>query len=87
MKTIPEIRERLLAMARELNQLASETKRRKGAVTKAKSRPLTPVMAARIRAHKTQYPDLSQAEIGRVFGVNQGTVSEALRGFRDGRKV
>lgn len=49
-------------------------------VARAKRPALTPHMAAQIRVVKANNPDMLQDEIGRLFNVPGGRVSEALAG-------
>jgi DNA integrity scanning protein DisA with diadenylate cyclase activity len=85
---IPEIRDRLRILAvhhndPELAELAEELKRRKRAQkTRAKAKPMTKEKAKAICAYKKAYPNKSQVEIGALFDVNPGRVSEALHGKR-----
>jgi hypothetical protein len=85
---IPEIRERLNELAAtlacpELATLADELKRRPVRRRAERvSTPVTPELRTAIRAYHTAHPAMTQAEIGRVFNVNPGRVSEALRGWR-----
>lgn len=85
---IPEIAERLRDLAAErgipeLTGLADELRRRPaGRRAPAKSQPMSDELAAQIRAFRTANPRLSQVEISRRFNVNQGRVSEALKGKR-----
>lgn len=83
-----EVRAQLLALADRhpfpdeavtLRRLAEAT-RRKRAVRKAppSSKPLTPELAVAIRAFAKSVPHYSMSQIGSVFGVNMGRVSEAL---------
>jgi hypothetical protein len=51
-----------------------------GRFTPVKRGSLNPGRAARIRDYARQHPDASQDEIGRVFNVAGGRVSEALAG-------
>jgi predicted transcriptional regulator len=46
------------------------------------SAPMTAAKAQEIRALKDRYPAMSQHEIGRLTGTNQGRVSEVLAGKR-----
>jgi predicted transcriptional regulator len=46
------------------------------------SAPMTAAKAQEIRALKERYPAMSQHEIGRLTGTNQGRVSEVLAGKR-----
>jgi hypothetical protein len=68
----------------ELRALASQIPRRKlaGPRAPATSARMTPALARQIRAYKKANPDLGNAAIGFQFNVNQGRVSEALRGKR-----
>jgi len=85
-KTIPEIRDRLLAMARELTALAEATRRRRfGQVAPIKSRVIDRHMCAAVRAYKKHNPKIHQRTIGAHFGIDGGRVNEILRGMRDGR--
>ncbi|HYW90046.1 MAG TPA: hypothetical protein VFB50_19895 [Chloroflexota bacterium] len=94
--TIPEVRRAFLAIAnslaikgncndevRGIRVLVEEMKRRP-AVRQApvKAQPATPAMYDRIRAFAKEHPDMPNRDIGRVFGVDGGRVSEALAGFR-----
>lgn len=67
----------------ELTTLANELSRRK---TKQRGRSTARSMCDELRTqiwktHLTN-PDLSQQDIAKVFGVNQGRVSETLIGHR-----
>ena len=67
----------------ELMELADEIPRRRPAKRAAPtSFPMTPALAAEIRAFCQQFPDWSQARVGRHFNVNAGRVSEVLNGKR-----
>jgi hypothetical protein len=88
--TIPQIRERLLELAGEhdlpeLAALAEETRRRSPAKRKAPttSRPLTHGVVVGIRAYAASHPDVSQQQLAEIFHVNNGRISEALRGKRE----
>lgn len=85
---IPEVADRLRALGvergdDELICLAEELRRRRP-TRKAppKSTTVTPALQAEMRAVAKANPSMTQVEIGRRFNVNQGRVSEALRGFR-----
>jgi hypothetical protein len=86
--TIPEIRARLYVLAVELNcpelkELADATKRRpylRRAAPTAKR--IGPMDAAMIREYAANHLDESLQSIAEQFGVNQGRVSECLRGER-----
>lgn len=88
--TIPEVRERLYHLADvlgsdELYFLATQLHRRRpGHNGKPASRRMTPELAQAIRDFAAANPDVTEHAIGVRFGVNQGRVSEALVGFRDG---
>jgi hypothetical protein len=47
-----------------------------------KATRMTPTLARRIRRYAAHHPDKSQREIGVVFNVDGGRVSEAVRGLR-----
>jgi hypothetical protein len=88
--TIPQIRERLIQLAAEhdlpeLVDLAEATRRRPQVKPKAPvtSRPLTRGVVIGIRAYAASHPDASQQELAEIFHVNNGRVSEALRGKRE----
>jgi hypothetical protein len=93
MMTIPQARERLLTLAfimRDPAEAAEIVKivneglyRRKSQRTRVKSVTATPAVKARIRRAKTLQPRASHQELAHDFHVNQGRVSEALRGKRD----
>jgi hypothetical protein len=51
-------------------------------MTPVKSRTVTPMLKASIRAYARRNPDASQHEIAQAYGVNGGRVSEALAGKR-----
>lgn len=94
--TIPEVRDALMAISNSLaikgnctdeaqgiRKLVLELKRRTAIkVARAKAQPMTPLLKQSIRAYATAHPEMSHREIGRVFNVDGGRVSEALRGFR-----
>ncbi|MFN4278330.1 MAG: hypothetical protein ACK4FJ_18710 [Ferrovibrio sp.] len=83
---IPEIRERLQLLAilhgiPELEVLADELKRRSSGKRPPRvAQPMTPQLAQTIRQYAALNPDVPQYEMARVFNVNPGRVSEALRG-------
>lgn len=88
MRTIPEIRRRLYALAMErgipeLRDLADDLHRRP-AVGRApvRSRPMTPTLRAEIARWMAENPGRTQHEAAAHFNVNPGRVSEALRGKR-----
>jgi hypothetical protein len=80
---LPEVRKRLYALAKELRRLANETKRRKPLHrAKPRARKMTPNLRRQIRRFVAYNPDMSNRQIGRIFKVDGGRVSEAKRGFR-----
>jgi hypothetical protein len=85
---LPEIRDRLHELADlhgidELHELAEETRRRyNGRQAGPVSVPVTPELAQAVSAYATAFPTLPLGEIGRVFRLNQGRVSEILNGKR-----
>ena len=85
---IPEIRDRLKEIAAEsgiseIAILADElTRRHPRKRAPIESTPFTPELAAQIRAYAAAHPNMTQVAVGKVFGVNQGRVSEATRGYR-----
>lgn len=88
MPTIPEHRAELYALATRHNlprlaAIADDLKRRRPPSLAPKtSSPMTPEIAAEIRAFKHANPHLSHVAIGAIFNVNPGRVSEAIRGKR-----
>jgi hypothetical protein len=70
--------------AAELIDLADELKRRSatGPRAPATSTPMTPELADEIREFARDNPGMSHQDIGVVFNVNHGRVSEAIRGKR-----
>jgi hypothetical protein len=68
----------------ELHTLADELVRRSPGrrVSGPVSKSMTPELAEAIRAYSVAYPDATLHEIGKVFSVNQGRVSESLFGKR-----
>jgi hypothetical protein len=94
--TIPECRDALLAIAnslaikgnctdetRGIRMIVKELLRRPAVkVARTKARRVTPEMQTRIRLYAAAHPDMPNRDIGRVFGVDGGRVSEALAGFR-----
>ena len=85
---IPEIQTRLLEIASEKNldevaTLARQLTRRSPKKRAPNvSKPMTDDLAHEIREFARSNPAMTQAEIGRVFNVNPGRVSEAIRGHR-----
>jgi len=72
-----------LEAAAEIRRLSANLSRRKP-IRKApiSSQPMTPELAEEIRDYWKANPGISQPEIGTKFNVNQGRVSEAVRGHR-----
>jgi len=71
------------ALAATLDRLAGEMSRKPRAThAPITSAPMTPARAQEIRSLKARYPTMSQHEIGRLTGTNQGRVSEVLAGKR-----
>lgn len=85
---IPEIKTRLLEIAREngIDEVATLalqlTRRSPTKRAPVQSKRMTDKLAHEIREFARSNPDMTQAAIGRVFNVNPGRVSEAVRGFR-----
>jgi hypothetical protein len=73
----------LAEIAKELRVLVVELFRRK-AVRKApiKARAIDPQLKAQLREVARLHPEMPYREIGRMFGVDGGRVSEALAGKR-----
>lgn len=70
-------------IAAKLVELAAEIRRRRpvkrGPVISAR---MTEKLAREIKYYALAHPDLTQIEVGRVFNVNPGRVSEVMRGKR-----
>jgi hypothetical protein len=83
LKTVPEVRARLLEIAEELQELERQLWRRP-AVRRAKAEhnKMTPRLAFRVRRYASANPSMSYAKIGRVFNVHPGRVSEVVAGKR-----
>ncbi len=73
-----------LEEAAELIELADELRRRSpaGPRAPATSTPMTPELADEIREFAKDDPGISHQDLGVVFNVNHGRVSEAIRGKR-----
>lgn len=96
-RTLPEIRERLHVLAREieprfpghageLHLLAEETRREySGRRAPPRSLPVTDELAEQVLAYAAATPRASHVEIGLVYGINPGRVSEILFGKRGER--
>jgi predicted XRE-type DNA-binding protein len=69
--------------AHELIELAGELRRRSGARAAATSTQMTPELAEEIREFSEANPTMSQQDIGVVFNVNHGRISEVLKGKRE----
>jgi hypothetical protein len=85
---IPEVRERLFAIAAEtgndeLEHLACALYRRP-AVRRAdpQSRPMTPELISEIRGYAAKHPRATLSRIAQFHDTNIGRVSEALGGKR-----
>ncbi|WP_176026487.1 hypothetical protein [Brucella intermedia] len=83
---IPQIRERLIEIAHtlgngEIERLANKLTRRP-TIKRAMpvSRTMTAELKQEIREYHKAHPGVAQTEIAKLFNVNQGRVSEALRG-------
>lgn len=46
------------------------------------SRPVTPELIEQIRVYHNQFPKVPQHQLGTMFGVQQGRISEILAGKR-----
>jgi transcriptional regulator with XRE-family HTH domain len=84
---IPEIADRLRDLAAErglpeLAGLADELRRRPAQRAPARSRPMSNELAAEIRILRANNPRMSQADIAKLLGCNQGRISEVLKGKR-----
>lgn len=73
------------AVAIELTELAAELRRRSptGPRAPATSTPMTPELADEIREFSEENPGMSQQDVGVVFNVNHGRISEVLKGKRE----
>jgi len=93
--TIPEIREAMYLLVDELRSigqddradrlsvLANETTRRSPIRrTRIKSRKITPILKAQIKAMAWVWPSMSMQDLGTRFKVNPGRISEVLSGKR-----
>jgi hypothetical protein len=99
--TIPQIRERMYALARrlydvgfedearELRWLAQETQRKPSLYppTPRRRAPMSEEKRDRIRAYKAAHPDVSLVTIGTIFKENIGRISEAINGYRAGHST
>jgi predicted XRE-type DNA-binding protein len=96
MSNIPLAREALMDVAVRLFALShpTEAKRivdivdthmtREGRanIAPARSVKITPAIVAGVKEFVSKHPRASQAEVGAVFGINAGRVSEILNGKR-----
>ena len=86
--TLPEIQAEMYELAiyhdiPRLAELAYEMRRRRSKPrVKKHCETVTPELRAHIREYSNLFPRLSQFQIGQLFNVNQGRVSEALHGHR-----
>lgn len=86
---IPEIADRLRALSVELScsELAglADELRRRAPVRRApaSAATMTPQLRADIRRYASDHPTETFADIGRVFNVNAGRVSETMAGYRE----
>lgn len=87
--SIPDAREQLREWAEEwgkpeLSALADRMVRRKPKhrVAKATRRSLTPELAAEIREYKRLHPTMANRDVGEVFNVDGGRVSEAIHNVK-----
>lgn len=95
MSNIPAARKRIIAIAAQIRGLATEANRlveelheAEGMMHKNFTKPkapissasMTPEMADAIRYYAKAHPSASQHDIGAIFNVNPGRVSEALSG-------
>ena len=70
-------------LAARLERWADELKRKPRATNaRPTSRSMTPQVAQEIRALAAKHPGMTQHDIGRLTGTNQGRVSEVLAGKR-----
>jgi hypothetical protein len=95
-RTIPEIREliaalteeskvlarRQLYIAREINKLAQETRRRSYDRAPVTSRRVTAAVRASVRQMAADFPDMSYQSLAEAHDINIGRVSETLHGKR-----
>lgn len=67
---------RLRALADELSRRPSRSR------APNDSARVTPELRGRMREYALAHPEMTELAIGKEFRVNQGRVSEALKGFR-----
>jgi hypothetical protein len=78
-----EIKTQYPTLATEMIRLAGELKRRPPIRSAVTSTHITPKLIGEIQEFADANPHLSYQGIARKFNVNQGRVSEALRGKRE----
>jgi hypothetical protein len=86
MRDIAEhIQDEFPAESNELLELAGELRRRSptGPRAPATSTPMTAELADEIREFAEANPTMSQQDVGVVFNVNHGRISEVLKGKRE----
>lgn len=84
---IPDISEEMRLLAVQHNiprliELADELGRRTSTRAPRSSNKMTKEIEAKIRKLKARHPDMTQLDIAKQVGVNQGRVSETLNGKR-----
>lgn len=84
---LPEIQNELRELAKKhklprLTYLANQMSRRKGTRANVSSLTVTPSIRKKIIELKRKHPRMTQFEIAEKCRVNQGRVSEVLRGKR-----
>lgn len=84
---LPEVAAELREIADEydiprLHELADEIKRRPFEKGPRVSRKITPEIRRAVRAMKRANPKMAQIMIAKHLGINQGRVSEILKGKR-----
>ena len=84
---LPEVAEELRELAKEydiprLLELADEIKRRPSMKGERVSKKITPDIRHAVKAIKRKYPNIAQITIAKHLGINQGRVSEILKGKR-----
>lgn len=90
MSDIPQARKRLKAVMEQLQQLTNEVQEIEALMYKdfvkprapATSVKVTPELAKTIAAFAQRNPLMSSQQIGDIFGVNMGRVSEALQEYK-----
>lgn len=94
MKTIPEIRKRLLELANqphsmgavvadELRAIEKDLHRRPCVRRAGKRLSMTDAKRQEIKAYAAQFPDISYQELAHVLDTNTGRISEVLAGNRE----